>query len=334
MGIAVLLNSSKAINHNAPKIIMLAKNVNKIGRQSEIKLDTEKSKEISKHHATIYQKLVKGRIVWIIEDQYSLNGTFVNCRKIHRVEIRHGDEIVFGGGEQFNIGDEVSSTELGECRYLFFIPPPPVHFSPSINVNASLLPEDSENMCCVCYYPIIAPETLPCGHKFCLSCIHEWTRVCERDAKPTLCPLCRMPYSSSSLTPDEGLLLNDRLEVYSVEPLLRVLEVKSCKTIKSANIFKKWKPKHSEFFWKSFELVKNNDVRRNIFLHITHATIPYIARATNQELRNAIENLGGKSKEKREDLLREVMLRVFVLLIPIKKDMTHGNATKRIKESI
>ncbi|OHT04503.1 FHA domain containing protein [Tritrichomonas foetus] len=332
MGIGVLLNSSKNPSPNAPKVIMLAQTVNKIGRQSEIKLDTEKSKEISKHHATIYQKVIKGKLIWIIEDQNSLNGTFVNGRKIHRVTIRHGDEIVFGGGAQFMVGDVVASTELGECRYLFFIPPPPVHFCQSVNVNASIMPENSQDICPICYFPITAAESLPCGHSFCLCCIHEWCRVCKRESHQCACPLCRTNFNPDELTPDEGLISEDSLDVYSVEPLLRQLEVKSCKVIKSVNIFKKWKKKHHAFFWKSFELIKDDDVRRTIFLHVTHVTLPYIVKATNQELKNAIENLGGKIKEKREDLLREVMFRMFALLIPIRKETSHSDAYKRIHE--
>ena len=56
--VAILINSSKVDNPNAPKYIMLTRNANYIGRQSENKVDTINKKEISKHHATIYKRII------------------------------------------------------------------------------------------------------------------------------------------------------------------------------------------------------------------------------------------------------------------------------------
>lgn len=332
--VAILINSSKIDNPNAPKYIMLTRSANLIGRQSENKIDTKNKKEISKHHATIYKRVVNEKIVWIIEDQNSLNGTFVNGRKVHRVLLKHGDEVVFGGGSQFNVGDVVETTELGQCRYLFFVQPPKVHFSKAVDINESIAPDKDEDDCPICYGPITTIETLPCGHKFCLSCIQEWSRACIRDMQPCVCPMCRAQFNSSMLPPGEAAFRNDKIDVFSIEPFLNALNIKSCKVLKSVRIFKKWKKKHSSFFWSSYNIVKDNDIWRNIFLCITRATLPYFAIASKEELRNAIVNLGGKPKESRDDLLREALLRFFALLIPIQKNSSRRDASKRIRDSI
>lgn len=332
--VGILLNSSKIINPNTPKYIMLTRSANLIGRQSDIKIDTINKKEISKHHATIYKRIVQEKLIWIIEDQNSLNGTFVNGKKIHRVILKHGDEVVFGGGSQFEIGDVVETTELGQCRYLFFVQPPKVHFSKTVDVNASITPGKCEEDCPICYGKIDTIETLPCGHNFCLSCIQEWSRACIKDMHPCVCPMCRTPFNSSNLPPGEALFTNNKIEVYSIEPFLNELKVKSCKVIKSARIIKKWKKKHSDFFWSSYNTVKDNDIWRNIFLYITRATIPDFVIASKEELKNAVVNLGGKPKESREELLREVMLRYFALLIPFQKTSSRWDISKIIREVV
>lgn len=332
--VSILLNSSKVANPNAPKYIMLTRSENLIGRQSENKIDTINKKEISKHHATIYKRICKDKVVWIIEDKNSINGTFVNGKKIHRVLLKHGDEIVFGGGSQFAVGDVVETTELGQCRYLFFVQPPKVHFCKTVDLNAFISPCEEDDDCPICYGKITTVETLPCGHKFCLSCIQEWCKSCIQEMQPCVCPMCRAQFNSSTLPKSEATLMNDRLEVYSIEPFLKELNVKSCKVLKSARIFKKWKKKHSNFFWSSYKIVKDNDIWRNIFLSLTRATLPDFAIATKEELKNAIINLGGKPKESRDELLREALLRFFALLIPLQKNSSRRNASKRIQDCI
>lgn len=318
--VAILLKTSILENPKAPKVIILARPSNYIGRTSEIKIDTQNGKEISKHHCTIYQNFLKGTLIWIIEDQNSINGTFVNKKKIHRVLLKHGDEIVFGGGPQFAVGDVICTTDSSQCRYKFFVSPPKVHFCKPADVNITLFKPNTDETCSICYSPIVAAESLPCGHRFCLSCIHKWTQMCQDQMNPCVCPMCRASYKPSQLTPNEALLTEEKVDVYTVEPLLRELNITSCKSIKSVQIFKKWEKKHSDFFWSAYNKVKHDDIRRNIFLQLTHATVPYFVLATTQELKNAAENLGGASADCKKDLLLEGLMKFFSLLIPTKQD--------------
>ena len=190
-------------------------------------MDTSRGKEVSKHHTTIYRKTHHSNEIWLIEDNDSLNGTFVNGKKIHRIILNHGDEVVFGGGTAFLLGDIIASTDLAECRYVFYIPPLQVKFCKNIDLNASLLSSDLLETCAICYCPTIAAEQLPCGHRFCLSCIHQWCRVCYKNMRPCVCPMCRAVFAQSELTPEEAQKTLEEVKVYSMEPMLRDLGVRT-----------------------------------------------------------------------------------------------------------
>ncbi|MGA1869408.1 MAG: FHA domain-containing protein [bacterium] len=47
---------------------------------------------VSKHHAMITQK----KDIYLIEDLYSTNGTFLNEKLIHCEQLKNGDEIIIG----------------------------------------------------------------------------------------------------------------------------------------------------------------------------------------------------------------------------------------------
>lgn len=317
MGIGLLLRLSPMENPNAPTIVVLDQEKVTIGRQAAVKMDTSRGKEVSKHHTTIYRRQHQKSEIWIIEDNNSLNGTFVNGKKIHRIILNYGDEIVFGGGSTFLLGDIVESTKLAECRYVFYLAPVPVKFCHNIDLNASLLASDLLETCAICYCPTVASETLPCGHKFCLACIHEWSRACYKGMRPCVCPMCRTPYSASDLTPEEAQKTSDEVKVYSMEPMLRDLGIKSCKEIKKVNIFKKWTPEHKAFFNKMYTCCKDSETRLPIFLHLTKATI---FQAFNQEvpaLINAINNMDSKPVDNdKNKLILQFLLLLFEKLLP------------------
>jgi len=330
MGLGILIRMSPENGHS-PGIIILNQDKMSIGRKADICMDTKKGKEVSKIHSYIHRKMHKNKEVWMIEDASSLNGTFVNGRKVRRLVLNYGDEIVFGGGSSFNLGDTVVSTTLAECRYYFYVPPPPVKFVPDIDLNKSLLASDLLEMCSICYCPVYHREVLPCGHVYCLSCIHEWSRVCTKAMKPCACPLCRSVFLESELTPDEAVITPAELKVFSIEPFLRGLSVKSCRDVKSVSIMRIWRPKQKEWFWKAYDLVSNNHIRLQMFLYLTKASLVHILRASVPELQSAVRNFDLEPEFDRIMLIHQLLKIVFEKLIPKKvfeKSVSHKNDTK------
>ena len=309
MSCAILVRMSPMENPNSPPLIELTMETTRIGRHGDVRIDTSRGKEVSKIHAKILRRERGSEYVWLIEDNKSLNGTFVNGRKIHRVFLFPNDEIVFGGGTIFHMGDTVKSTELAECRYRFFLAPPKVIFNPGIDFSATIIHSGASelDMCPICYFPIAVAETLPCGHQFCLSCIHEWARSCVKSFSPCICPMCRAPFSPSQLLIEEGEIANGIASLKQIEPLLRKVNVKSCRTIRHSNIFTEWTEERQVWFWNCYNAVKENELRRLTFLHLTHATYKHALRAKTEELANAIRNLNGRAKSTQQEMLTEVL---------------------------
>jgi hypothetical protein len=83
---------------------------------------------------------------------------------------------------------------------------------------------------------------------------------------------------------------NGELCIWSIEPLLRELNVKSCRTIRGVNIFKKWNEKHRRWFWAALEKIAGHKIRTRLFLHLTKATVQHVANASQSELVQALEN--------------------------------------------
>lgn len=313
MGIGVLLSTCKIPNNNAPSVILLYNDVTEIGRQSEVKIDTSRGKEVSKKHSTVYRVEGRDTEMWIIEDNKSLNGTFVNGRKIKRIVIKPGDEIVFGGGSNFTTGDVVISTDTAECRYRFYTTAPRVRFSSTVDLGSTLSTETPHETCVICLCDLIAAETLPCGHTFCLGCIHEWARTCCAGLRPCVCPLCRTSFQQSELTPEEGIMTPEELEVFTIEPFLNSVNMKNCKAVKSLNIFKPWTESQREAFWRAYDAVKSNTIRRTIFLHLTKATVGYITNQSNTNLAHALVNFNRPISQCRSNLTKDVIFQILKL---------------------
>lgn len=294
MVLALLLKTSLVEDEKSPKFIVLNKETTKIGRKSEVCIDTEQGKQISKHHSTIYRRNSYGEDIWIIEDNHSLNGTFVNKRKIHRVSLREGDEIVFGAGAEFVQGDLLESTDNAPCRYSFFIPFPPIKFLSSSNPNKSICPSEQCEECPICMGPLTNPETLPCHHTFCLHCIRKWAKVCNAQYRTCACPMCRAVFHISSLSPEEAIVSSDLLQIISTEPFLRDIHMTSCKKVRAFNIFKKWTEEKAKEFWETYKTVHDNRLRCALFFHLTKVTVNYILTAPRVDLQQAVENLSGK----------------------------------------
>jgi hypothetical protein len=294
-------------------------------------MDTPSGREISKNHCTFHFIRRMGAEYWIAVDARSRNGTFVNGTKIHRQKLRPNDEILFGAGPDFVDNDQLVSTEGAFCRYRFLIPDPIVKLTNLIDPNSSLPPLNPEDMCSICYEPMVAPETLACGHRFCLVCIRTWAQVRLHTYQSPICPVCRAHYRLSDIHPGEAILSERELKIWTVEPILRNLGILSCKTINGANIFKEWSEKHRKWFWYAFEKVTDHEYRRPLFLHLAKASIPHITAASESEARRAMANFGLEVSEDRDENVRKLLLFICEHFLPVPPSpRTQGRSARRV----
>jgi hypothetical protein len=292
MGFGVLIRISQDSNPNAPPVIILNRDITSVGRRGDVRMDTPTGHEISKVHACISRRCGMRKELWVIEDQQSVNGTFVNSKKVHSRVLSLGDEIVFAGGPNFRLGDMLESSSTSSCRYRFVVADPLVRFAMSLDPNASMNYTEERPICPICYDGAVAPEELPCGHSFCLHCIHDWVDACRQNCRRTVCPMCRATFLSSQLTPREVIVTPDTLEVWSLEAMLRALKANNCRAIRRGNIFKKWDAIRKKWFWTTFGEIRTKWHYRVIFLHLAKATVHYILQASDSKVMQAMENLG------------------------------------------
>lgn len=316
MNCAVLLKTSIVENNKAPPYIFLNSDKVSVGRHGDVRIDTPGGKEISKIHCYFIKRVQINSAVWIIEDNHSTNGTFVNLRKAQRQLLQNGDEVVFGGGGGFRIGERIESSDLSTCRYRFFFLDFPVKFG-KLDPNKEVSPDSEEEMCPICYSPMVSPETLPCGHRFCLHCIYGWAVTCAHSYRPAVCPMCRAPFVHSQLTPHEAYIKNGELRICSVDGILRELNVSSCKMVRGVNIFKKWTENRKRWFWKAYNLMKNNIYRRTIFLFLTKATFGAILKEDEKGLATALRNFEmDPSGLSRDQMIRNLTMFIVTTLAP------------------
>jgi hypothetical protein len=290
MGPAVLVRTSVPANRFAPAIVILSAQTTSIGRRGDVRMDTPSGRQVSKLHLLIHRRLRNGMEFWAIEDNHSVNGTFVNSRKVTVQTLVPGDEIVIGGGPSFKTGDVLQSTDSAFCRYCFYPIDPIVRFTAKVDPNASIRDNESGDICSICYQSVVAPELLPCGHRFCLDCIQQWAETCRKNCRCALCPMCRATFLQSQITPAEATLLGDEMHVWSVDAMLKDLRVRSCRVVKGANIFKKWTRNHKKWFWCALNCVAQRRPRRILFLHLTKATAAHVIAASQEELQQAMLN--------------------------------------------
>jgi hypothetical protein len=197
------------------------------------------------------------------------------------------DEIVFGGGGGVSVGERLVSTDRAYCRYRFFVGDPLVKFTDKTNPNIPIKVESE--FCSICYEAIVDKEGLPCGHNFCLGCLQGWAKHCSHTCHPAVCPVCRSSFRPGKLRP-EAVVTRNELQIWTIEGMVRDLNVDCGKSITSASIFKKWSEKRRTWFWNAYTQVKDNFARRIVFLHLTKASFSHIIRASIDELKQIMEN--------------------------------------------
>lgn len=295
MDFVLLVSTSKIENPNCPKALLLCQENNILGRATDLKLDTAKSHEVSKKHANIFFSETEGKTVWTIEDRNSLNGTFLNGRKIKKRTLCNFDEIVFGGGSEFRFGDVLMTTDTAECRFAFIQPPNPIWFDSDCNQDEVLLDPDECEDCCICYLPMVKRTRLPCDHCYCKKCLREWSEKCQSENTGFHCPICRKPHDISFANPPAVIVDDDSFTVKNVEPFLRKIGMKSVAEVRKISIMVPWDTDDKEKFWATYELLKPlNNTKLEIFRWLTRCSYREVKDASEEELAHAVKNLEGE----------------------------------------
>jgi hypothetical protein len=310
MGFALLLRSSSYSMSQAPPFFVLHKDETSIGRRGDFKLDTRQGHEISRIHATVTRTVENGDTVWTLEDSCSLNGTFINAIKIDRQILQPYDEIVFGGGPDFKTGDIFTFSEDSFCRYSFLPIAPLVRFPSTVDSSAGSSDSQSDEVCAICYHPMVLSKTLPCKHRFCTSCLRRWGDHCSQQGRPVVCPMCRSGFLYCELTTSDVSFYPDHLDVWSLESFMRILNIGHIRAFKSCSIWTKWRDGHRGWFRRTlFSL--NQWYWRIVFLHLAKATVAHVLVASADEVEQAMRNFGIEPGNNLGENRRKIMLRLY-----------------------
>lgn len=314
MDFVLLISTTLLQNDNAPPAAIITDEIVSIGRYGTIKMDTARTHEVSKHHAEIRYEEFHGKNFWFIEDKKSMNGTFLNSKKIKKHVLKDGDEIVFGGGSCFYYGDQITSTDSAQCRYVFAIPDPVIEFSPFSNKDINLTEINDNEECCICYLPMGMKSTLSCGHSFCRKCLASWGKKCAKKEIPYVCPICRHEFDPSQAIIPSLRLENNVNIIYDVEPFLRVLEITSLKEIERLSIFNPWSAEDQVLFWNYFNKISEKNKKQIIFRKVTNTSYRDIKSATTEQLEIAKNNLNIEVKNPnylRLEVIKEISNQIY-----------------------
>lgn len=334
MDFGLLISNSLKPSPNAPNGVILTKKNTDIGRHGDVRIDTSKTHEISKHHAAIQQKETRGKKVWILEDKKSMNSTFLNCKKIRRHLLKQYDEIIFGAGTGFCEGDIIDNSDNAECRYIFTFPDPPVYLKDGFDVNITLIPEEDCEECCICYMPMLVQTNLACGHSFCRKCLSDWAKKCDLNEQPFVCPICRTEFDRSVAKTPSLIISEDRIVVQTVEPFFRKLGIRNFSELRNHNIFNEWTPEMKEKFWNFHSKIKDSPHKLLLFADFTSSSYRRIKIATHAELEIARSNFEIDNSLFGEKLRAELIYKAGTLVYKIKArpktEPTHHHRTHDI----
>lgn len=331
MNFAVLIKISTIYNPNAPNAIILDENSLIVGRKGSIRIDTSKGHEISKNHALMKHEKINDNWVWLIQDIQSLNGTFVNGRKISRQVLQNNDEIIFGGGSSLQFRDfiDFESSRLSECLYCFLSPEPPIQFDMCEDLDIVLGDQQEEDECCICYVALHKMQALPCGHSFCSECLHHWIYVCAKSMRPSLCPVCRRPFTRSDVSVEDISTKDGKLVVKSIVPLLRTLKVKSVKELEKYRITAKWSDFNKQQFWILYEDINSHKTLQKVLRHYLDMTMTSLYNVSLDQIKNVVANLDGNQNLTEEREIREEAFSRFASkLLHINHEKNSSNSKK------
>jgi hypothetical protein len=324
MDFAVLINTSLPVNPNCPRSVILSETTTTIGRYGNVKMDTVKTHEISKCHAAIQFRDVRGRCSWYVEDKFSLNGTFLNSTKIKERILKSEDELVFGGGSCFLYGDTIVSTDPAECRYKFLIPEPRMVFATNFDRYETLASEEECDECCICFLPMLVRTRLPCNHIYCRRCIGNWARKCKSKGDRFVCPVCREEYSEDMAKPPCIRLFDGEYVVNNVECFLRRIDMKNICDVEDLALCKEWDDGKREKFWSAYEKLRNSNKKLMLFRYLTRCSYRAVKEASSEELEEMAKNLGCKEKLSGEVLVQYVLWLVASQLYGVVPSVTES----------
>lgn len=329
MDFALLVRVSVVESPQAPKCIILDKRITKIGRASEVKMDTSIGREVSKLHASIIHKRHHENFKWIIEDQHSLNATFVNRKKIKRCTLRNNDIVIFGAGSSYRYGDLVIKTDYLECVYKFVIPDPPIILSP---INSHSSEDESSEECSICFEAMHRKEQLTCGHCFCSRCLNHWARTCEFTMQPTVCPVCRAPFNRSDIRAEDPRIKDDSIFVNSIDPLLRALGLNSIDDIELIKGTNNWDETNSDIFWQCKDALVGHSILRRVFTHVLNLTYRQVYEMNSTNLKQVIKNLKGNVNTPDAEIKAEAMGLIAIHMYNVNNTATNINTSSSYDE--
>lgn len=304
---AILIRMSKRPNNNCPNAILLNKKEVCIGRRGDVKMDTSKMKEVSKYHARITRCIEHCHYFFVIDDLHSVNGTFVNRRKIIRDELAHKDEIVFAGGNQYLMGDQLNNVDNLDCVYRFVLPETEVNFANCQDFDNEFEIDEENIVCCVCFAHYHRIVKLECGHHICVRCLAKWSRSCFESLKTLKCPTCRHKLVHQEIKQDSAEVINGVQHFHSIEPLCKTLNIKRIDEVTKLSIRKPWTIQEREQFWKFNEIVSDSHNLKYGFHWLTECSIQHVLKFNDDELRTLIENIEYRPCTLQDSLLEEAL---------------------------
>jgi Flp pilus assembly protein TadD len=79
--------------------------------------------------------------------------------------------------------------------------------------ECATVPAEADEECAICLDALQQPQTMPCGHRFCLDCVHGMQR--HGVAKEQLCPLCRGPMPDAARLHQDAVRLLGQYDRWS-----------------------------------------------------------------------------------------------------------------------